>query len=134
MIAVASATIGVIRNNQPLLDAVENTDTSDDDEVGLVVIVANTLNTASWLIFLAVCVIIGEIIAVILLLMNVETGRVVLSVLVSYYNECTVVSLLNLHNAAGDYLQLHSCILFLGQWDCMCDICQRMVSSTGRMY
>lgn len=85
MIAVASATIGVIRNNQPLLDAVENADTSDDDEVGLVVIVANTLNTASWLIFLAVCVIIGEIIAVILLLMNMETGRVVLSVLVSYF-------------------------------------------------
>ena len=79
--AVASATIGLIRSNEPLVEEAVNAD--DDDEKTLLLLLANTQNAASWLIFLAVCVVIGEIVAIVLLLVNVQSGRLVLDVLVS---------------------------------------------------
>ena len=85
LIGVAAATIGLIRNNQPLIDEAVNADSDDDDEVALLLLLANTQNAASWLIFLAVCVLIGEFIAILLLGLRVVTGRLVLDILVSLY-------------------------------------------------
>ena len=83
LVALASSTIVLIRNNQPLIDTIKNGD-SDEDELQL--IVAHTQNLAYWLIFLSGCIFICKKIALILLLIKTETGRIVQNILVSCDN------------------------------------------------
>ncbi|CAI8027503.1 hypothetical protein GBAR_LOCUS15726 [Geodia barretti] len=75
LLALASATIGLIRNNRSLIDKVTDVDTDDDDEVALSLLVVNTERTAYWLIILAVSVVIAEIVAIVVLLLNVQAHR-----------------------------------------------------------
>ena len=86
LLGLSAATIGIIQGNDPLIEKLNNVDNDDDDEeLELLGVVANTLNTATWLIFLAICVSIGEKVAIILLARKVQTGRLVLDILVSVY-------------------------------------------------
>ena len=80
-LALGAAAIGVIQSNDPLVEEVINAD--DDEELQLRLVVTGTQNAGSWLIFLAICVFIGETVAVVLLLLKVVTGRLVLDILVS---------------------------------------------------
>ena len=87
LIALASATIVLIRNNQPLIDTIKNADRNgDSDKDELQLIVAHTQNLAYWLIFLSGCIFICKKIALILLLIKTETGRIVQNILVSCDN------------------------------------------------
>ena len=78
---MASAIVGLIQNNQPLIE--KALDAENKEELQLLALLANTQSAAYWLIFLAVCVIIAEVVAVVLLLANLQTGRLVLDILVS---------------------------------------------------
>lgn len=58
-------------------------ETPSDPDRDLQLLARNTLGSAGWLIFMAVGVAIAEIIAIVLQITNVQTGRLVLDVLVS---------------------------------------------------
>ena len=81
LIAFGSATIGLIQHNRALVDEVEDATLPENEggEADLLLTVFFTMSTASWIIFLAGCVAIGETIALILLLMRGRTVRIVLS-------------------------------------------------------
>jgi hypothetical protein len=84
VIALASATIGLIQNNRSLIDKVTDVDAGDDDEVALLTLAFNTQRTAYWLIILAGSVVISEIVAIVVLLLNVQTRRLCLDIQVSF--------------------------------------------------
>ena len=92
LIAFGSATIGLIRHNRALVDEVEDATLLDSEEAeaDLLLTVLFTMSTASWIIFLAGCVAIGETIALILQLMRGGTIRTVLNVFVSYDADNTI--------------------------------------------
>ena len=81
---MASATIGLIQNNRSLIDKVTDVDAGDDDEVALLTLAFNTQRTAYWLIILAGSVVISEIVAIVVLLLNVQTRRLCLDIQVSF--------------------------------------------------
>ena len=83
LVGISAATIGVINNND-VLDFVQNFDGElTDAGQELQDLIFGSLSAAVWLILLAGAVVIGEIIAIILFMINIEALKLVLGNLVS---------------------------------------------------
>lgn len=84
LIAVSAGTIGIINNND-ILDGVRDADREDLPSAGkdLYDLINRSLAAAGWLIVLGVGVIVGEVVAIILTILNFESLRLVVQIIVS---------------------------------------------------
>ena len=85
VLILSGATIGIIQSNEYLRNVLLHGATSSGPGPfqELFALIANTHGTAVWLLILAIAVIIAEAVALILIAMKVQTGRLVLDILVS---------------------------------------------------
>ena len=83
LIAFSAATIGIIENNDLFEDLRDFSGTLPDSLEDLLILISRSLGVSGWLIFLGAGVIVAEAIAILLAILNIQTLRLAIQIIVS---------------------------------------------------
>ena len=109
LIAISAATIGIIENNDAFDTLRDFSGKLSTPLENLLILISRSLGASGWLIFIGIGVIVAEAIAISLAIINIQTLKLVLQIIVSVLFAIYVV-ILYIHNT-GSYLFILYCYI-----------------------